>query len=184
MLLPERRALGADRRGGGRARAQPRPSQRRAECVHPGPVGLDHRDHGLRDGRPAADEPGALRRSPGAGHAGRRRGARPHRPGPSRRPRSQPVAHRDQERARRPAAAGRPGSRERRRSPTSSASRASRWRRSARPSAAPASRRSSTSSRTPGSCSTRPASNPRSITLSGRSRRHRTPCWRGRSGRR
>ena len=35
----------------------------RAECVHPGPLGLDHRDHDLRDGRAATDEPGALRRS-------------------------------------------------------------------------------------------------------------------------
>ena len=80
------------------------------ERLHPGPVGVDHRDHGVRDGRAAKGECAAPRRARGARGAGRRRGAQPDRPRPARRPRPQPVAHRDQERAGTPAAARGPRS--------------------------------------------------------------------------
>ena len=63
MLLPGAPGDRAHRRGGRCVRGESRGIAGRAECVHPGPLGLHHRDHDLRDGRAATDEPGALRRS-------------------------------------------------------------------------------------------------------------------------
>ena len=95
---PGRRRADGRRRGGGRPDLQS-PPRRRRRRDHPGPVGDDHRLHGLQRDRRPADEPRPRRGTPRARPDGRHRGASADRPRPPRHARPQPVGDRAEERA-------------------------------------------------------------------------------------
>ena len=173
-----------DRPRRGRRGGEHRADRRDRERSHPGALGVDHRDHDLRDGSPAPNERQALRGARGARCAGRRRGARSDRPRPPRRPRAQPVGDRDQERARGTTPPRAIRNELGRRSPTSNGSPASPWRPSARPSVAFVSRRWNANSKTRASCWSRRAFAPRSRTARDPSRQPTMLCSPGRYARR